>query len=147
MPSLTVVFRAFLECLQYRRVGWILMMKIRVRVGMKASKMVQQSARLEEGDGMQGGCAKGRKMNDERRLGLMRDCMMRDAATIVGRLSAFVTRAPPPMMVVVAAAWRTVPWHFWPSLARPRGDAAAVVAARMMVPRHHQPVVPRSPAR
>jgi hypothetical protein len=88
VPSLTVVFRDFLECLQYRCVGWILMKKIRVRVGMKASKMaeIQQSARLEEeGDGMQGGGRKGEE--DERRLGLMRDCMMRDAATIVGRLS------------------------------------------------------------
>ena len=84
VPPQTTFVCDFLECLQYRRVGWILTIKISVRVGTNASKLaeIQQSARLEEGNGMQGG-AKGnagggrKRGGDERRLGPMRDCMMR----------------------------------------------------------------------
>jgi hypothetical protein len=58
VPPQTTLFRDFLECLQYKRVGWIMMVKISVKVGTKASKTaeIQQSARLEEGNGMLGGC-------------------------------------------------------------------------------------------
>ncbi len=84
MPPQTDFFCDFLECLQYKRVGWILTIKNSVRVGKKVSKLaeIQQSARLEEGNGMHGGAkgnaGGGRKGGgDERRLGLMHDCMMR----------------------------------------------------------------------
>jgi len=36
--------------------------------------------------------------------------------------------------------------HFRLSLARPLDNAAAAAAARMMEPRHHQPVIPHLPA-
>jgi len=81
--------------------------------------------------GMQGGGRKGGE--DERRLGLMRDCMMRrPLPAVFGHLHAT--------------------WHCRLTLTRPRDNAAAAVAARMMVPLHRQPslaymttVVPRSP--
>jgi hypothetical protein len=108
-------------------------MKIRARVGMKASKTaeIQQSARLEEGDGMQGGHKGG---GDERQLGLMRDCMMWRPLTAV-----FCHPRAAANDGGGGGSVEDRPRHCRPSLARPCGNTAAVMAARMMVPWHHQP--------